>query len=578
MNNFFAELKRRNVYKVAIAYAVVAWLLIQAASMLFPTFEAPAWVMKVFVALVALGFPIALVIAWAFEITAEGVTRTEESSDTPRQRRGRVWIYVVLVGAVLSVGLFFLGRYTARNFGAGSPATGSEKSIAVLPLVNQSGDASQEYFSDGLSEELINVLGQIRELRVIGRNSSFRFKGKADDSRVIGQALRVANLLEGSVRKSGDRVRISVQLVDTANDSQRWSETYNRELKDIFAVQQEIAKAVADQLRVRLLGSLAIAPSKPSNENLTANNAFLQGKYYFEKASVNDAAKGLAFLDEAIRLDPNYAEAYLLKARMLYFIAIAEGVPGREEFEKARAAYQAALGLKYDLPGAHAALSYIYLFADWNLTAAESEVAIEKEKTPTVLNNLSNLRVIQGRLEEALELRKETVRLEPLHALFWVNLGGILTRVHSLDDAEAALRKALELQPTTRNAHAFLAIIAILRGDKEAALREAQLEPPGPTAGSRMALAYFARGEQQKADAALEEYIRAAGDRRPSQVAAIHAFRQEPDKMFEWLDRAYQEREPALISTLAIVPFFSRYYSDPRFVGLCHKIGMPVPK
>ena len=181
-------------------------------------------------------------------------------------------------------------------------------------------------------------------------------------------------------------------------------------------------------------------------------------------------------------------------------------------------------------------------------------------------------------MEEALELNKETVRLEPLHAVFWINLGGILTRVHSLDDAEAALRKALELQPTTRNAHAFLAIIAILRGDKEAALREAQLEPTGPTAGSWMALAYFARGEQQKADAALEEYIRAAGDRRPSQVAAIHAFRQEPDKMFEWLDRAYQEREPALISTLAIAPFFSRYYSDPRFVALCHKMGMPVPK
>ena len=578
IDNFFAELKRRNVYKVAVAYAVIAWLLIQAASILFPTFEAPTWVMKVFVALVALGFPIALVIAWAFEITPEGVTRTDQSSHAPTQRAGRVWIYVVLVGAAFSLGLFFLGRYTAGNFGAGSPATGSEKSIAVLPLVNQSGDASQEYFSDGLSEELINVLGQIRELRVIGRNSSFRFKGKTDDSRVIGQALRVANLLEGSVRKAGDRVRISVQLVDTANDSQRWSETYNRELKDIFAVQQEIAKAVADQLRVRLLGSLALASSKPSNENLTAYNAFLQGKYYFEKASVNDAAKGLAFLDEAIRLDPNYAEAYLLKARTLYFIAIAEGVPGRENFEKARAAVQAALAIKPDLPGAHATLSYIYLFADWNLPAAESEIAIEKEKTPTVLNNLRNLRVIQGRLEEALELNKETVRLEPLHAVFWVNLGGILTRVHSLDDAEAALRKALELQPTTRNAHAFLAIIAILRGDKEAALREAQLEPTGPTAGSWMALAYFARGEQQKADAALEEYIRAAGDRRPSQVAAIHAFRQEPDKMFEWLDRAYQEREPALISTLAIVPFFSRYYSDPRFVALCHKIGMPVPK
>src|SRR5204863_752591 len=223
--NFFAELKRRNVYKVAVAYAVVAWLLIQAASILFPTYEAPAWVMKVFVAIVALGFPIALIIAWAFEMTPEGMKRTEDVSPDEKipqwsRRKFAAFILVVVICAAA-----LLGYQVFRAKPTTAPEPVAEKSIAVLPLVNQSGDSNQEYFSDGLSEELINVLGQIRELRVIGRNSCFRFKGKGEDSRAIGQALRVANVLEGSVRKSGDRVRISVQLVDTPNDGQRLPET-----------------------------------------------------------------------------------------------------------------------------------------------------------------------------------------------------------------------------------------------------------------------------------------------------------------------------------------------------------------
>ena len=247
-----------------------------------------------------------------------------------------------------------------------------EKSIAVLPLVNQSGDPAQEYFSDGLSEELINGLGKISELRVIGRNSSFHFKGKTGDSRAIGQALGVAHLLEGSVRKAGDRVRIGLQLVNAADGSQRWSETYDRELKDIFAIQEEIAKAVAEQLRVKLLGGAPSISSQPSNANLTAYNFFLQARAEFEKGNPDALNRAISLLDQAIVLDPNYAEAYVLKARALYTIAIRQGVPGRENFEKARAAVRAALALKPDLAGAHASLAYIYMFADWNLPAAEA--------------------------------------------------------------------------------------------------------------------------------------------------------------------------------------------------------------
>ncbi|MCA1659736.1 MAG: hypothetical protein LC642_04235, partial [Verrucomicrobiaceae bacterium] len=282
--------------------------------------------------------------------------RVEKGIGAAIQRGGRAWIYVVIIGAALSVGLFFLGRYTAGNFGAASSTIGRDKSIAVLPLVNQSGDPAQEYFSDGLSEELINVLGQIRELRVIGRNSSFRFKGKTDDSRVIGQALRVANVLEGSVRKAGDRVRISVQLVDTATDSQRWSQTYDRGLKDVFAVQEEIAKSVADQLRVTLVGGAGDALARPSNQNLDAYNLYLQGQFYFGHRNPESNAKALSFFEDAIRLDPNYAEAYAAKARALSSAAFPLGVKGREGYEQARRAAMTAVALKPGLGVAHGML------------------------------------------------------------------------------------------------------------------------------------------------------------------------------------------------------------------------------
>ena len=253
--NFFAELKRRNVYKVAVAYAVVAWLLMQVASQIFPFFEIPNWVVRLVVVLLVIGFPIALIIAWAFEVTPEGIKRTEAADAAGQRSRGGAWIYVVLIGAALSVGLFFVGRYTAGHATA-RPASeelrrgeqsevttaGPDKSIAVLPLINESGDPKDEYFSDGLSEELIAALAQISGLKVIGRSSSFRFKDRKEEPRAIGEKLGVSTLLDGTVRKQGDRVRIVAELVNAADGIQLWTRTFDRELKDIFAVQEEIAQ------------------------------------------------------------------------------------------------------------------------------------------------------------------------------------------------------------------------------------------------------------------------------------------------------------------------------------------------
>src|ERR1051325_4440401 len=281
-SSFFAELKRRNVYKVGAAYAVAAWLLMQIASQIFPFFDIPNWVVRVVVVVLIIGFPIALIVAWAFEVTPEGIKRTDVADAAGQRSRGVAWIYVVLIGATLSAGLFFVGRYTASHASGEkiqSPAAAGSapaKSIAVLPLVNESGDPKDEYFSDGLSEELIAALARISGLKVIGRSSSFRFKDRKEELKTIGRKLGVSTLLDGTVRKQGDRVRIVAALVNVADGVQLWSQTFDRELKDIFKVQEEIAKAVARALQVKLLGTQD-KPSQIATNNIEAHNAYLQG-------------------------------------------------------------------------------------------------------------------------------------------------------------------------------------------------------------------------------------------------------------------------------------------------------------
>jgi serine/threonine-protein kinase len=242
--NFFAELKRRNVYKVAIAYAVVAWLLMQIATQVFPFFDIPNWAVRLVIMLLVIGFPIALVIAWAFELTPEGLKRTEAADREPtKPSRNKAWIYIVFIGAALSVGLFFFGRYTASKKQTGS-AESPPKSIAVLPFVNMSADKNDEYLSDGISEELITALSKIAGLQVKARTSSFAFKGKNEDIQKIAELLHVSHLVEGSVAKAGNRLRISAQLIQASDGNHLWSDTYDREMQDIFAVRSDVAQQV----------------------------------------------------------------------------------------------------------------------------------------------------------------------------------------------------------------------------------------------------------------------------------------------------------------------------------------------
>src|SRR5438874_11649653 len=368
--SIFTELKRRNVYKVAVAYAVVAWLSIQAASILVPTFEAPSWVMKVIVMAVALGFPIAVIFAWAFELTPEGIKHTEDvdplSASTQGPTAGRVsknrtWIYVTVIGAALSVGLFFMGRYTVRESSSGSPSSLSEKSIAVLPFENQNRDPDTDYLSDGIPESIINSLSELPKLKVMSRNSVFHYKGKEADAETVGKELKVQTLLTGRVRQRGDGLTIGVELINAQDNSQIWGQQYNRKLADVFAVQEEIAKEVSDKLRLKLTGTEKEQLAKRPTENLKAFQYYMQGRAAAQRRTNADLLASVSYYEKALQEDGNYALAYAglsdAYANLGYYGSIAP-VEGRRKAEEAA---RKALELDDKLAEAHTALGQIYI-------------------------------------------------------------------------------------------------------------------------------------------------------------------------------------------------------------------------
>src|SRR6266699_3256301 len=290
--SFFAELKRRNVYKVAIAYAVVAWLLMQVASQIFPFFEIPNWAVRLVVLLLVIGFPVALILAWAFELTPEGIKRTEFADELPKQpARSRAWIYVVIIAGAISVSLFFLGRYTSSRLSGNVELPA--KSIAVLPFENLSGNPENAYFTDGIQEEILMRLAKVADLKVVSRTSTVRYKRSPENLRELATQLGVANVLEGSVQRTADRVHVNVQLIKAASDAHPWAEAYDRKLTDIFAVESEIAKTIADTLEAKLSGSEQHAIAVQPTENTEAHQLYLKGRYLWNRRTGENLKKAL---------------------------------------------------------------------------------------------------------------------------------------------------------------------------------------------------------------------------------------------------------------------------------------------
>jgi TolB-like protein len=581
---FFGEAKRRNVYKVAAAYAVVGWLLIQVATQVFPFLEIPNWAIRLVILLTALGFPVAVVIAWAFELTPEGIKRTDVADSARQHSRGGVWIAVVVIAAALSLGLFFLVRYTARNATARQSETATasnlEKSVAVLPLANTSGDPSNEYFSDGLSEELIAVLAKIPELKVIGRSSSFFFKGKSGDSAAVGQKLGVAHLIEGSVRKQGDRVRIVAELISAADGRSLWSETYDRELKDVFAVQAEIAKSVAEQMKVKLLGKRPESDAVPSNQNLAAHNAVLQSDFYFQQQTAEGVRKSITFLQEAVRLDPNYALAYAKLGQAWRQYAASFAIDDASNaYDEARQAADKAIKLTPDLVDARMTVGLLAVTPGLDFAGGEKEFRRVLQSSPNnaAAKDALTLSLLgQDRLTEAEQTCREALSLDPLLTTLWYNLGRILAGTGRYKEAEEACRKGLELQPGASRFHTYLATLDILQDRPAQAMANAQLENEGFWRDYAIAMVQQAQGDRSAADAALKDFIARNSKGGEFQVAILHAIRKEPDQMFKWLDTAYATRDSGMVQ-LAVTPFFAPYRDDPRFIALCQKLNVKLP-
>ena len=451
--NFFAELKRRNVYKVAVAYAVAAWLLIQAASILFPTFEAPGWVMKVFVTAVAAGFPIALILAWAFELTPEGIKRTEElDRTTEQQSKNRAWIYVAIIAGAISIGLFFIGRFTAVRKSEES-AEVSSKSIAVLPFESLSEDKGNAYFADGIQDEILTRLSKIADLKVISRSSTRKYKSAPDNLRAAAQELGVANLLEGSVQKAGESVRVNVQLINAFNDSHLWAETYDRKINDVFQVESDVAEKIASALEAKLTGvekhEIAVAATK----NPEAYDAYLQALAIYHNDNYDARSRSLHALEEAVRIDPGFAAAWALLARMEAFTYSREDKTAGRALA-AKAALETALRLQPNLAEAQMAKGF---YEDRVLGDYDSARRTFEELQPRWPNNadiaeaLGGIALVQGDRNKGRRYLDTAITLNPRDVVLRKEAAYLRMGDRDFDAALRLIDKALEMAPDDPN-------------------------------------------------------------------------------------------------------------------------------
>ncbi|HKQ40688.1 MAG TPA: hypothetical protein VJ063_21655, partial [Verrucomicrobiae bacterium] len=458
--NFFTELKRRNVYKVAVAYAVVSWLVMQAASLLFVAFEAPPWAMKIFIIAVALGFPIALVLAWAFELTPEGIKRADDVEGRAGDvSKNRTWIYVVLIGAVFSIGLFFVGRYTAsRGISAEgerrSAASLPQKSIAVLPFENLSDDKSAAYFADGIQDQILTKLASIADLKVISRSSTARYKSKPEDLKTVSQQLGVANVLEGTVQKAGDKVRINVQLIDARADSHLWAKTYDRAMEDIFAVQSEVAQEVADSLKAKLSPAEANTVARAPTKDAQAYDLFLKGEFEHRVGNSNlrpeSFDQATIWYKEAIARDPNFALAIAqLAICRLRRHWLTDPLSEAELADAGRMAKE-AVTLAPDLPEAHIALGLFHYYGhrDYEPALTEFQRAFELQPNNALaIGFVAFVHRRQGKWDRALNELKRSIDLNPRDPYMLSGVGETYVFLRRWKEAEDKARPGLTIDP-----------------------------------------------------------------------------------------------------------------------------------
>ncbi|HEX7368851.1 MAG TPA: hypothetical protein VF284_01040 [Rhodanobacteraceae bacterium] len=583
MTELIARLKQRKLVQWALAYIAFAFALIQVLDVIAQRFGWPDQIEKLLILALAVGFLVALVLAWYHgERGAQKVSGTE----------------IVILALLLAIGGGLLWRYERVLPSTSGPIAAQPhpvtitmkapaqaipipaKSIAVLPLGNESGEKDQQYFSDGLSEDLITALSQFSGLKVINRDSSFRFRHSKDSVQEIGEKLGVAHLLEGSVQKLGDEVRISAELVNCKDGSTLWSQHYDRPYKDLFALQDDISKSVAAALKTKLLdaGDAVVQSDRPPGGNLAAYNAFLQGEFHAHRETEADQRKAIDYFTDATRIDPDYAAAWAALGGTQGNLAgnYVGGSEATQAWEQARAAVNHALRLDASLASAHAAYTFILFSADhdWKQAAAEAQRAYQIAPD----KGYFALAVVQGALgnaQQAVDLLRHGLSTDPLCAACYDYLARFLPALGEFDEAARAVRKALEINPERYFSRMQLTYVYAMQGNAAAALQAAQQEPRGVWRDEALAMALQVGSDRPAADAALRTAIANDSGDAAYQIAEIYALRRDPDNMFKWLERASQNRDPG-IQLLLTDPPILRYKDDPRFTAFCKKVGLPT--
>jgi adenylate cyclase len=582
--NFFAELKRRNVYKVAVAYAIVGWLLIQIATQVFPFFEIPNWGVRLVVLLIIVGFPIAVVIAWAFELTPQGIKRTEVADALPArpEKQKHAWIYVTVGAALLSIGIFFVGRYTVMTR-QGSPADVSAKSIAVLPFENLNRDPDTDYLCDGIPESIINSLSELPKLKVMSRNSVFHYKGKETDAQTVAKELKVQTLLTGRVRQRGNDLTIGVELINAQDNSQLWGQQYNRKLADVFAVQEEIAKEVSEKLRLKLTGTEKEQLAKRPTGNLKAFQYYMQGRAAAQRRTNADLHASVNYFQKALQEDGKYALAYAgladAYANLGYYGSIAP-IEGRRKAEEAA---RKALELDDNLAEAHVALGLVYIgFAPSNFAVGDRELRHAIGLNPNLAvarYNLGLSFIRQGRLDEASAELMKARELDPISSI--IARAVVIPHYFKRHYARAfeLLRQANELGPPLSATWEIGLYI------KNGSLNEAFAEIEKAKAARKddplliysTGMAYAAAGKKTEAFQKIKELeVLAGGTLNTAHwIAKIYATLNDKEMAFSWLERA--------LATGAIGVFYNDepvwdpIRDDPRFSGFVAKMVVPEP-
>ncbi|MEY2487073.1 MAG: adenylate cyclase [Verrucomicrobiota bacterium] len=589
--NFFAELKRRNVYKVAVAYAVVGWLVIQISATVLPTFHAPEWIVQTLILLVAIGLPIALVLAWAFELTPEGIKRAEDvrpnDSLTPGTRRRFVLIVVLLAAAAAGLLVFqFLqthpGRDDKEHTGGGSLAL-SDKSIAVLPFDNLSRDPDNAFFAEGVQDEILTRLAKVADLKVISRTSTQRFKSAPSDLREIAKQLGVMNILEGSVQKSNDQVRVNVQLINAMTDAHLWADIYDRKLTDMFSVESDIAKTVADTLQAKLTGREMSAIASRPTEDPVAHELFVKGRYFLGLRRGDNLPHAIELFRQVIARDPHYAAAYAgLSEAYILLPRYTAGDP-KETRPQAKAAALKAFELDPNLAETHNVLGKIAYDheLDFEKSFREFRRAIELNPNYAGAHHwFSGALEGLGLFDQAITESKRGTELDPLSAVNLADQGRLFVSARRFPEAKIAFEKALELDPDFSYTHWHYGEMLQASGDlkragEEYAKARSENEAPETVALTGQLGAKMGRPEEaRQALAALEQQSK----HRPVGNywrAILHLSLGDRDQAVRWLEQAYVERDGYEIGIIKVDPMVDSLRGDPRFKALAQKVIGP---